>query len=57
MMRDRDEAQKYHNICKQCKYYRSITDQCKICNCIMLLKTKLNNSTCPEFKWPEDTSW
>ena len=56
-MRDRDEAQKYHNICKQCKHYRSITDQCKICNCIMLLKTKLNNSTCPEFKWPEDTSW
>jgi hypothetical protein len=39
------------SICSQCPEFIKITSQCKKCGCIMNLKTKLENSTCPLGKW------
>lgn len=39
------------DICKLCPEYIKSTTQCKKCGCIMALKTKLNNASCPLGKW------
>lgn len=39
------------DICKACPELIPITSQCKKCGCLMLLKTKLENATCPIGKW------
>lgn len=38
-------------VCKLCPEYLKATSQCKKCGCLMALKTKLNNATCPVGKW------
>jgi hypothetical protein len=53
---EKSESKKRHDICKGCEEYRKITDQCKLCNCFMVLKTKLKNVSCPKGKWGEN-SW
>lgn len=40
-----------YNTCKICENYRRITDQCKLCGCVMFLKTKMANQICPAGKW------
>jgi hypothetical protein len=40
-----------YNICQSCDSFNKLTTQCKECNCIMLLKTKLQSSKCPINKW------
>lgn len=40
-----------YNTCKICEHYRRMTDQCKLCGCIMFLKTKLSKQQCPAGKW------
>jgi hypothetical protein len=37
--------------CLDCDRYIHITSQCKECGCIMPLKTKLKNASCPLGKW------
>ena len=44
-------AAKRFEICKQCPEYIKATHQCKECGCIMNLKTKLPNASCPLHKW------
>ena len=44
------EAERY-SICKGCPEFLSATTQCKKCGCIMKLKTKLSNASCPIGKW------
>lgn len=39
------------DICKECKFFISLTQQCKKCGCLMQAKTKLPNSECPIHKW------
>jgi Family of unknown function (DUF6171) len=39
------------DICKSCEYFLKVTGQCKKCGCIMAMKTKLPNATCPLEKW------
>jgi hypothetical protein len=39
------------SICKQCPELIKTTSQCKKCGCIMNLKTKLPNASCPLNKW------
>jgi hypothetical protein len=39
------------SICKSCPQYIKSTTQCKECGCIMKLKTKLPNASCPIGKW------
>lgn len=57
MLTEKTEAQRRHSICKQCEHYRKITDQCKKCNCFMIAKTKIKNSSCPVGKWGDNNSW
>ena len=38
-------------ICVYCPKYRQKTQQCKECGCIMPLKAKLRDATCPLGKW------
>lgn len=47
-----DEVHKKRfDICQTCPEFISLTTQCKKCGCIMKLKTKLENATCPLEKW------
>jgi len=46
-------AEERLNICKMCPEYISATHQCKECGCIMNLKTKLPNASCPLGKWDQ----
>jgi len=38
-------------ICRSCDKFIKLTQQCKVCKCIMTAKTKLVNAECPEGKW------
>ena len=38
-------------ICKACKNYRPLLKQCKICLCIMPVKTSFESFHCPIGKW------
>lgn len=38
-------------ICKSCPKFSKITNQCKLCGCIMGLKVKLSAASCPLGKW------
>ena len=42
-------------ICEYCPELIKATKQCKKCGCLMHLKTKLPNASCPIGKWPEIT--
>ena len=44
-------AEKRFNICKGCPELIKLTHQCKKCGCLMNLKTKLKDATCPIEKW------
>jgi hypothetical protein len=45
------EANKRLDICKACPELIKLTHQCKRCGCLMNLKTKLKDATCPIGKW------
>jgi hypothetical protein len=40
-----------YSICLECPELIELTKQCKQCGCVMPLKTKLINATCPLQKW------
>jgi len=40
-----------YEICKSCPELIDLTKQCKQCGCIMTMKTKLINASCPLSKW------
>lgn len=44
-------AQERFEICKACPELIQATHQCKECGCMMNLKTKLPNASCPLNKW------
>jgi hypothetical protein len=49
-----DDAEKIKtrlDICQSCPKFVKLTSQCKECGCIMKLKTKLINASCPLNKW------
>jgi hypothetical protein len=46
-----EEAFKRLDICKSCPELLPITHQCKKCGCIMSLKVKLAEASCPLDKW------
>jgi hypothetical protein len=37
--------------CLKCENIIKLTKQCKVCGCIMPLKAKLKDATCPIGKW------
>jgi hypothetical protein len=46
------------NTCKQCQFYRKIPMQCSICKCIMPIKTRIAEESCPIQKWiPKSHLW
>ena len=50
--RSEEELVEYRmSICNSCEFLIELTKQCKKCGCIMPLKTKLKNSSCPIGKW------
>lgn len=39
-------------ICFKCEHYlEKLTGMCKVCGCILPLKTALEKSKCPQKKW------
>ena len=38
-------------ICQQCPQLRPATHQCRICNCFMHLKVKIEKAACPLGHW------
>jgi hypothetical protein len=46
-----EEARFRYNACLECDRLITSTKQCKECGCIMPLKTKIKNATCPIGKW------
>jgi hypothetical protein len=40
-----------YEICLACPELINLTKQCKQCGCIMSMKTKLINASCPLSKW------
>jgi hypothetical protein len=43
------DKQRRIDICQECKHYAY--GICRICYCIVAVKTKLENAMCPEGKW------
>lgn len=39
-------------VCQGCDRYLSVTRQCLECGCIMPMKVRLQNASCPLGKWP-----
>lgn len=48
---NKEISDKRLDICNGCEKFIKITKQCKECGCIMPLKVKLKDSTCPLNKW------
>lgn len=46
----KDPKQRYET-CKGCEKFYAPTRQCTECMCIMNIKTKLEDATCPLGKW------
>jgi hypothetical protein len=46
-----EKANERYDICLSCPSLIQATKQCKKCGCLMTLKTKLLNATCPIGKW------
>jgi hypothetical protein len=46
-----DQSSSRLEICLNCKSFIHITKQCGECGCIMPLKVKLSEATCPLGKW------
>ena len=45
------ESDKRMQTCLGCEHLIKLTHQCKKCGCLMNLKTKLKDATCPIEKW------
>ena len=39
------------DICRSCEFFNNLTKQCKQCGCMMHLKAKMKESSCPVGKW------
>lgn len=48
---DSETEEKRFAICLECPELTLMTKQCKKCGCLMHLKTKLKDATCPIGKW------
>jgi hypothetical protein len=44
-------AQARYDICKACEHFNNTLYICKQCGCLMKMKVKLENSSCPINKW------
>lgn len=51
-----EEQKIRYAICQICPDFNSITKQCKKCGCFMIVKTRLDASTCKNNYW-NDLEW
>ena len=51
MLTDKELQEKRMNICVSCENFFPTLQQCKICKCIMPMKTRLRRAECPVGKW------
>jgi len=47
----KEVAQKRYDECKKCDLFNHTLGTCKECGCVMKLKVKLANTSCPLSKW------
>lgn len=52
---DKSVAQKRFDICKSCDALIKATKQCRHCLCVMPLKVKVPNASCPLGKWEQES--
>lgn len=45
------DAKERYDLCKGCDKFFHPTRQCRECMCIMSIKTKVQEATCPLGKW------
>ena len=50
-LKDENVSSERMSICEQCEFLIKITKQCRKCGCMMSLKTKLKDASCPIGKW------
>lgn len=48
---DDEKSSERFSICKACPELIKLTSQCKKCGCMMKIKTKMAEATCPIGKW------
>jgi len=41
------------DICSKCEFYEKTLKMCKICNCFMIAKVRLEYTQCPILKWTD----
>lgn len=39
------------NTCKKCENFNKYIGTCKLCGCVMRIKTKLPGQKCPDNRW------
>jgi len=47
----REIHKRRYAICQSCEEFRPATKQCRVCDCFMPLKTRMNIAPCPLGKW------
>lgn len=53
---DREVAQQRFDICKECDQLMTPGYVCRQCLCVMKIKVKMVNSSCPLEKWGPDNT-
>jgi hypothetical protein len=48
---EKTEAERRLAICKACPHFQAEAIRCKICGCLMGLKSKQKSAKCPQGKW------
>jgi hypothetical protein len=38
-------------VCMRCPYYHEVAGACTVCKCLVALKTKLSEASCPTGRW------
>jgi len=49
-------AERRYEICKGCDKFRPQVRQCKECGCVMPVKVRIADATCPFDKWGKESN-
>jgi hypothetical protein len=41
-------------ICTECEHFKKFLNRCGICGCVMTIKARLQNMSCPKNKWNQE---
>ena len=48
---EQEQYEKRMSICESCDRFFELTKQCKECKCVMPIKARIKQATCPLNKW------